>query len=70
MVEGIRFVGSNVNRLPIARSIIANSDLEATLPFEMVDTVTGTPMGITPASGVESPKAIHSNRYVVNPTSL
>lgn len=68
VVEGIRLVGSNVDGLPIARSIIANSDLEVTLRFEMVDTVTGTPMGITPASGVGSPKAVHSNRYVMNQT--
>jgi len=68
VVEGIHLVGTNSDGLPIARSIIANNDLEVTLRFEMVDTVTGTPMGITPASGVGSPKAVHSNRYVMNQT--
>jgi hypothetical protein len=68
VVEGIHLVGTNLDGLPIARSIIANNDFEITLTFEMVDTVTGTPMGITPASGAGAPKSVNSNRYVMNQT--
>ena len=66
VVEGIHLVGTNADGLPIARSIIANSDLEITLSFEMVDTVTGTPMGVTPASSAGAPLSVNSNRYVMN----
>ena len=68
VVEGIHLVGTNVDGLPIARSIIANSDLEVTLRFEMVDTVTGTPMGVNAASSATAPKSVNSNRYVMNQT--
>ncbi|MBL9146059.1 MAG: putative Ig domain-containing protein [Verrucomicrobiaceae bacterium] len=68
VVEGIHLVGTNLDGLPIARSIIANNDLEVTLRFEMVDTVTGTPMGVTQASGAGAPKSVNSNRYVMNQT--
>lgn len=68
VVTGIHLVGSNLDGLPIAESVIANDDLEITLRFEMVDTVTGTPMGVTPASSAAAPKSIASNRYVMNQT--
>ena len=68
VVEGIHLVGTNLDGLPIARSIIANSDLEVTLRFEMVDTVTGTPMGVNAASSATAPKSVNSNRYVMNQT--
>ncbi|MEO6742054.1 MAG: hypothetical protein ABIP20_17560, partial [Chthoniobacteraceae bacterium] len=66
VVQGIHLVAANLDGLPIAESIIANSDLEITLRFEMVDTVTGTPMGITPAGSVSAPISKASNRYVLN----
>ena len=66
VVQGIHLVGANLDGLPIAESIIANSDLEITLRFEMVDTVVGTPMGTTPASAGSAATSIDSNRYVLN----
>ncbi len=68
VVQGIHLVGTNLDGLPIAESVIANNDLQITLRFEMVDTVTGTPMGITPASSTDAPKYVDSNRYVMNQT--
>ena len=55
VVTGIHLVGSNLDGLPIAESVISNGDLEITLRFEMVDTVTGTPMGVKPASAAGLP---------------
>ncbi len=69
VVTGIHLVGSNVDGLPIAESVIANDDLEITLRFEMIDTVTGTPMGVSPASSAAPPKFVPSNRYVLSQTS-
>ncbi len=66
IVQGIHLVGANLDGLPIAESVIANSDLEITLRFEMVDTVTGTPMGGTPAGSGSAASSIDSNRYVLN----
>jgi hypothetical protein len=66
VVQGIHLVGANLDGLPIAESIIANSDLEITLRFEMVDTVVGTPMGFTAASAGGAATSIDSNRYVLN----
>ena len=40
----------NADGLPVAESVIANDHLQVTQRFEMLDTVTGTPMGTTPAS--------------------
>ncbi|WP_395749385.1 InlB B-repeat-containing protein [Prosthecobacter sp.] len=68
VVTGIHLVGSNVDGLPIAESVVSNDDLEITLRFEMVDTVVGTPMGVTPASAANAVAAINSNRYVMNQT--
>ena len=62
VVQGIHLVAANLDGLPIAESVITNGDLEITLRFEMVDTVTGTPMGITPASSLSAPISKSSNR--------
>ncbi len=64
VVEGIHFVGTNADGLAIAQSVVANDDVEITLSFEMLDTVTGTPMGLTPASTAGSDHVL-SNRYVL-----
>ena len=66
VVTGIHLAGSNLDGLPIAESVVANNDLEITLRFEMVDTVVGTPMGVTPASSASAGASINSNRYVMN----
>ncbi len=68
VVQGIHLIGSNLDGLPIAQSVISNGDLEITLRFEMVDTVTGTPMGVKPASAAGAPVSVNSNRYVMNQT--
>ncbi len=68
VVQGIHLIGSNLDGLPIAQSVISNGDLEITLRFEMVDTVTGTPMGVKPASAAGAPASVNSNRYVMNET--
>jgi hypothetical protein len=68
IVQGIHIVGSNLDGLPIAQSVISNGDLEVTLRFEMVDTVTGTPMGVKPASTAGAGLSVNSNRYVMNQT--
>lgn len=66
VVTHIHSVGTNADGLPIAESVIANDDLEITLRYEMVDTVTGTPMGVTPASSATAARAVTSNRYVLH----
>ncbi|MCP5556900.1 MAG: InlB B-repeat-containing protein [Verrucomicrobiaceae bacterium] len=66
VVQAIHQVGTNIDGLPIAQSVLANDDLQITLRFEMVDTVTGTPMGLTPASSGSAANAIDSNRYVLS----
>jgi hypothetical protein len=68
VVQGIHIVGSNLDGLPIAQSVISNGELEFTLRFEMVDTVTGTPMGVKPASDGSAGLSVNSNRYVMNQT--
>lgn len=68
VVQGVHIVGSNLDGLPIAQSVISNGDLEVTLRFEMVDTVTGTPMGVKPASDASAGLSVNSNRYVMNQT--
>lgn len=60
--------GLNADGLPIAESVIANSDLEVTLRYEMLDTVVGTPMGTTPASAGGTGSSISSSRYVMKQT--
>ena len=68
VVQGIHLVGTNLDGLPIAESVITNGDLQITLRFEMIDTVTGTPMGVTAASSANAPKSVNSNRYVLGQT--
>lgn len=68
VITGIHLVGGNKDGLPVAESVIANNDIEIILRFEMVDTIVGTPMGITPASAAGAGASITSNRYVMNQT--
>jgi hypothetical protein len=60
--------GLNADNLPIAESVIANTHLQITQRFEMLDTITGTPMGTSPASAGGSGSFHHSNRYVMKHT--
>ncbi len=66
VVQGIHLVGANADNLPIAESVIANSDIEITLRFEMIDTVVGTPMGNVAAGAGGAGSPVDSNRYVLN----
>lgn len=59
----------NAAGLPIVESVIANGDLEITLRFEMLDTIVGTPMGLTPSSTAGAGAAIASSRYVLKQTA-
>ena len=68
VVSPIRAVGVNADNLPIAESVIANPDLRLTLRYEMLDTVSGTPMGATPASAAGGATALSSDRYVLKQT--
>lgn len=68
VVTPLTQTGLNADNLPIAQSIIANSDLEITLRHEMLDTVVGTPMGTTPASTNGVTNSINSSRYVLKQT--
>ena len=58
----------NADGLPVAQSVIANDHLQVTQRFEMLDTVTGTPMGTTPASAAGAGTALPGNRYVLKHT--
>lgn len=58
----------NADGLPIAESVIENADLRITQRFEMLDTVTGTPMGTKPTSESGAGTFNHSNRYVMKQT--
>lgn len=60
--------GLNADNLPIAQSVIANAHLEITQRVEMLDTVTGTPMGTTPASAGGAGTSVNSSRYVLKHT--
>lgn len=64
-VSPISQVGSNEAGLPIARSVIANATLRITQTYEMIDTVTGMPLGMRPASAGGSGTAYDSSRYVL-----
>ena len=68
VISPITQAGLNADNLPIAQSVIANVDLQITQRFEMLDTVTGTPMGTTPASAGGAGTFNHSNRYVMKQT--
>lgn len=59
---------ANADNLPTARSVVSNGQLEITLHHEMLDTVTGTPMGSVPASSGGTGGFISSNRYVLKET--
>jgi hypothetical protein len=60
--------GLNTDNLPIAQSVIKNAHLQITQRFEMIDTVTGTPMGTRKASAGGGGSFNHSNRYVMKHT--
>lgn len=68
VVSPITQTGVNADNLPIAQSVISNNEVEVTLRFEMLDTVTGTPMGTAPASATGAGTFINSNRYVLKQT--
>jgi len=69
VVSPIALTGAlNADGLPVAQSIIANNDLQITLHYEMLDTVTGTPMGVTPASATATGATLLSSRYVLKQT--
>ena len=61
-------IGLNADNLPIAQSVITNSDLEITLRHEMLDTVVGIPMGTMRASAGGPGSSILSSRYVLKQT--
>lgn len=67
-VTSIAEIGTNADGLPIAQSVISNGDLQITQRFEMLDTVTGTPMGIVRQSTAGTGNSIRSNRYVLQQT--
>jgi len=69
VVTPLTQTGLNADNLPIAQSVIANGELQITLRQEMLDTIVGTPMGITPASSASSSNAINSSRYVLKQTA-
>jgi hypothetical protein len=58
----------NADNLPTAQSVISNNQVEITIHYEMLDTVTGTPMGCTPATAGGVGTFINSNRYVLKQT--
>ena len=68
VVTPLALTGTNADGLPIAQSLVANGDLEVTLTYEMLDTVFGTPMGISPASAGGLGSSVTSNRYVLKQT--
>jgi uncharacterized repeat protein (TIGR02543 family) len=68
VVSPLTDAGLNADGLPIAQSVIKNAHLQITQRFEMLDTVTGTPMGTNPASAGGSGAFHHSNRYVMKHT--
>jgi hypothetical protein len=70
VVTPLTQTGLNADGLPIAQSVIANGHLEVTLRHEMLDTIVGTPMGITPASSTGAVAFIRSDRYVLKQTCI
>lgn len=62
--------GLNADNLPIAQSVLANSDLQITLRCEMLDTVVGVPMGLTPGSSTNAGNFINSSRFVMKQTAI
>lgn len=61
VVAPLTQTGLNADGLPIAQSVIANSNVEVTLLYEMLDTIVGTPMGTKLASAT----FLHSDRCVL-----
>ncbi len=68
VVSPMTDVGLNASGLPVAQSVIANSDVRITIRCEMLDTIIGTPMGTLPASAGGAGSAMHSDRYVLQQT--
>lgn len=58
-------VNSSASGLPIASSSVSNGTLRVDQRFEMIDTLTGIPIGISAASFGGGGSAIMSNRYVM-----
>ena len=65
VVTPMALTGTNAYGLPVATSVIANSDISISQRLEIVDTVVGTPMGTSPASAGGAGSFISSNRYVL-----
>jgi hypothetical protein len=61
-------IGLNADNLPIGQSVLTNRHLEIMLRHEMLDTVTGTPMGTRRASAGGGGASILSSRYVLKQT--
>jgi hypothetical protein len=68
VVTPLTETGVNADNLPVAFSVIENTHLRITQNFEMIDTVTGTPMGTKPATEAGAGSFNHSNRYVMKQT--
>ncbi len=68
VVTPMAALGLNTNGLPIAESVITNSNVSITIRCEMLDTIVGTPMGTAPASTGGPGAVIHSDRYVLKQT--
>lgn len=64
VVDPIAIDGVDGSGLPFGHSTIATSDVSIRIDYAFVDTLTGTPMGLDPASGGGG--VIFSNRYVLD----
>jgi hypothetical protein len=56
------------SNLAKAYSVIANDHLRIRQDYEIIDTVFGIPIGLTPASSSQSGRYMNSNRYVLKHT--
>lgn len=68
VVTPLTETGLNADNLPVAFSVIENAHLRITQNFEMLDTLTGTPMGTKRASEAGAGTFNHSNRHVMKQT--
>jgi hypothetical protein len=59
---------NNAQSLPGANSVIGNSDLQITQHYQLIDTVTGVAMGLTPSDASGAGSSILSNRYALQQT--
>lgn len=59
---------NNADGFDIYGSVIQNPDLTISMTYEMLDTVTGTPTGLSPASLGGGGASQNSNRYVLKQT--